>query len=133
MFKFVKLKHRGKIIVTIIIMFTIILSHMSSNIVLAVDGEVGKQSVQIYKTSAVTPSAQTNTSSPLDVIGSIFAWLIRVIPVSIANGIGKILSTIGAAITGQNLVDGLTLDKILFNEVELTSIDFFSKTNDVSS
>lgn len=65
-------------------------------------------------------------------IGSVFMYIIRLIPVTIANGIGKIISTIGALITGTNVVEGLTLDKILFNEVDITSIDFFSPSQDVT-
>lgn len=65
-------------------------------------------------------------------IGSVFMLVIRLIPVTIANGIGKIISTIGALITGTNVVEGLTLDKILFNEVDITSIDFFSPSQDVT-
>ena len=65
-------------------------------------------------------------------IVSVFMYIIRLIPVTIANGIGKIISTIGALITGTDVVEGLTLDKILFNEVDITSIDFFSTSEDVA-
>lgn len=65
-------------------------------------------------------------------IVSAFMYIIRLIPVTIANGIGKIISTIGALITGTDVVEGLTLDKILFNEVDITSIDFFSTSEDVA-
>ena len=122
---FVKWKHIGKVITIIIILFMLTLSQITSNVVLATSESTEGQSVQTYDAY----SNQEDSKNPLDVIGSIFAWLIRLIPVSIAQAIGKILSTIGAAITGENLVEGLTLDKILFNEVELTSIDFFSTDN----
>ena len=122
---FVKWKHIGKVITLIIILFMLTLSQITSNVVLATSESTEGQSVQTYDAY----SNQEDSKNPLDVIGSIFAWLIRLIPVSIAQAIGKILSTIGAAITGENLVEGLTLDKILFNEVELTSIDFFSTDN----
>ena len=125
---FVKWKQIGKVVATIIILFMLTLSQFTSNLVLATGENAEGQSVQTYSET----SGQEDSGSPLDAIGSIFAWLIRLIPVSIANAIGKILSTIGAAITGQNLAEGLTLDKILFNEVELTSIDFFSTSNEAS-
>ena len=122
---FVKWKHIGKVITIIIILFMLTLSQITSNVVLATSESTEGQSVQTYDAY----SNQEDSKNPLDVIGSIFAWLIRLIPVSIAQAIGKILSAIAAAITGENLVEGLTLDKILFNEVELTSIDFFSTDN----
>ena len=61
---------------------------------------------------------------------SVFMNILRYIPVVIATGLGSIISSIGAAITGQNIANGLTLDAILFNRVELTSIDFFSTSTD---
>ena len=66
----------------------------------------------------------------LDGIVSVFMYILRLIPVTIATGLGKIISTIGALITGTNAAQGLTLDDILFNKVEITSIDFFSTSTD---
>ena len=63
-------------------------------------------------------------------IVSVFLYILRLIPVVIATGLGKIISTIGALITGTSLASGLTLQDILFNNIELTSIDFFSTSTD---
>ena len=68
----------------------------------------------------------------LDGIVSVFMYILRLIPVTIATGLGKIISTIGALITGTNVAQGLTLDDILFNKVEITSIDFFSTSTDTT-
>ena len=67
-----------------------------------------------------------------DGLVSIVMYIFRIIPVTIAEGIGKIISTIGSIITGTDIGEGLTLDKILFNEVEITSIDFFESSSDPS-
>ena len=67
-----------------------------------------------------------------DGLVSIVMYIFRIIPVTIAEGLGKVLSTVGAFITGTDVGTGLTLDKILFNEVEITSIDFFSNSSNTT-
>ena len=100
-----------------------------------------QQELDVIRETAEAPDVEEPESSGgildfaggiLSGIGSVFMLVIRLIPVTIANGIGKIISTIGALITGTNVVEGLTLDKILFNEVDITSIDFFSPSQDVT-
>ena len=60
----------------------------------------------------------------------IFMYILRLIPVTIATALGKIVSTIGAVLTGGSISKGLTLSDIFFNQIELVKIDFFSTSTD---
>ena len=100
------------------------------------DGQISRPSdtteeiLENNNTNNTTQDDDSFLGGILSGIGSIFMWIVRLVPVTIADGVGKIISSIGALITGAPLSQGLTLDQILFNKIEITSIEFFNISSD---
>lgn len=63
----------------------------------------------------------------IDGIAGVIFWVLKLIPMIIGN---LLLKIIGLAINGvDGAISGIPIDKILFNEIPILSINFFEKVN----
>ena len=125
-------------IVIFITLINLIMALFSTpvNVVLATDNTSNADTVESLDENAEEDAVFTKTTSGLigflDGVAGVMFWVLRIAIFLVGSALEGILAGI-AKVGGSSIQGFLTPDDIFFNRVEITEIDFFNFTGEVSA